>query len=223
MTGALTRRSLRRALRDTASEGFAHFDDALDPAFLRALVRELDGGPSRRMSGSFGKAGVRMEIDGFDVEAPFAGFPALSELASAFASRVRRDGDGIRGLRTWAPNEAGVARYRSGSVGVTSHMDGRWYRRLVAVFTLAGSARFEVRASREGEPLERWDARAGTVTLMRAPGLAGARDGRPYHAVHGPPRGTRWSRARPRRPGGPHAQPLPGARAGGGGGTRGGN
>ena len=205
MRSALARRSLRVALRDTASHGFAHVDDLVDPSFLRALVRELDAGPLRRMAGTFGKAGVRMEIDGFDVEGPFAGFPRLSEMASAFRGRVRRDGDGIRGLRTWAPNEAGVARYRSGSVGVTSHMDGRWYRRLVAVFTLAGSARFEVRSSRDGELLERWDARAGTVTLMRGPGLAGVRDGRPYHAVQGPPRGTRWSLALRMRAGGPDA------------------
>ena len=205
MRRALARRSLRVALRDTASQGFAHVDDLVDPSFLRALVRELDAGPLRRMAGTFGKAGVRMEIDGFDVEGPFAGFPRLSELASAFRERVRRDGDGIRGLRTWAPNEAGVARYRSGSVGVTSHMDGRWYRRLVAVFTLAGSARFEVRSSRDGELLGRWDARAGTVTLMRGPGLAGVRDGRPYHAVQGPPRGTRWSLALRMRAGGPDA------------------
>jgi hypothetical protein len=205
VTAVLAWRSIGRALRETASQGFAHVDDLVDPSFLRALVRELDAGPLRRMAGTFGTAGVRMEIDGFDVEAPFEGFPALSELASAFGERVRRDGEGIRGLRTWAPNEAGVARYRSGSVGVTSHMDGRWYRRLVAVFTLAGSARFEVRSSREGDSLERWDARAGTVTLMRGPGLAGVRDGRPYHAVHGPPRGTRWSLALRMRAGGPNA------------------
>jgi hypothetical protein len=63
------------------------------------------------------------------------------------------------------------------------------------VFTLGGSGAFEVRASREGEPLERWQARAGGVTLMRGPGLAGARDGRPYHAVDGPKRGVRCSLA----------------------------
>jgi hypothetical protein len=147
------------------------------------------------MAGTFGAAGVRMEIDVFDLEAPFEDFPLLTELASSFTARVRSDGGEIRGLRTWRPNEAGVAVYRSGSVGVTSHLDGRWYRRLVAVFTVAGSARFEVRSLREGDPLERWDARAGSVTLMRAPGLAGVRDGRPYHAVHGPRRGTRCSLA----------------------------
>jgi hypothetical protein len=195
MTNVLTRRSLRTALRETASNGFAHVDRLVEPPMLRALRRELDAGPLRRMAGTVGKAGVRMEIDGLDLEAPFDGFPALAELAAAFEERVRRDGDGIRGLRTWSPNEAGAARYLPGSVGVTAHMDGRWYRRLVAVFTVAGSARFEVRAAREGRVLERWSASGGSVTLMRGPGLAGVRDGRPYHAVHGPRRGVRWSLA----------------------------
>jgi hypothetical protein len=203
MTSALTRRSLRAALRDTSSNGFAHVDGLVEPTFLRSLALELDAGPLRHMAGTFGKAAVRMEIDGFDLDAPFDGFPTLSELASAFEERVRRDGDGIRGLRTWSPNEAGAARYHPGSVGVTSHMDGRWYRRLVAVFTVAGSARFEVRAFREGEVLERWNAAAGSVTLMRGPGLGGVRDGRPYHAVHGPSRGVRWSVALRMRSGAP--------------------
>jgi hypothetical protein len=85
--------------------------------------------------------------------------------------------------------------YRPGSVGITAHLDGRWYRRLVAVFTLTGTARFEIRAGREGELLEAWQAGAGGVALMRGPGLAGARDGRPFHAVHGPRRGVRCSLA----------------------------
>ena len=195
MSAPLVRRSLSPALRRVAGRGFAHVDGLVSEAFLRGLRREVEGGPLRRMAGTFGAAGVRMEIDGYDLEAPFEGFPLLTELASSFTARVRSDGGEIRGLRTWRPNEAGVAVYRSGSVGVTSHLDGRWYRRLVAVFTVAGSARFEVRSSREGSLLERWDARAGSVTLMRAPGLAGVRDGRPYHAVHGPRRGTRCSLA----------------------------
>jgi alkylated DNA repair dioxygenase AlkB len=108
---------------------------------------------------------------------------------------VRSDGASVRGLATWSPNEAGVGVYRPGSIGVTAHMDGRWYRRLVAVFTLVGVARFEIRAAREGEPVETWDARAGGVVFLRGPGLAGARDGRPYHVVQGPKRGVRCSLA----------------------------
>ena len=193
MSPALSRRSLAPALRSTAERGFAHLDDVLEPGFRRRLWAEIRSGPLRRMEGTFGAAGVRMQIDGFDVTEPFEGFPHLRELRDAFAERVRSHGSGIRGLGTWLPNEAGIGIYHPGWVGVTSHLDGRWYRRLVAVFTIVGSAPFEVLASREGEVLERWDAGTGGLTLMRGPGLAGSRDGRPYHAVEGPRRGVRCS------------------------------
>jgi hypothetical protein len=193
VSAGLSRRSLTPALRSTAERGYAHLDGVLDPAFARALWREIRSGPLRRMEGTFGAAGVRMQIDGFDVTDPFEGFPRLRELRDAFAERVRAQGAGIRGLATWRPNEAGIGVYRPGWVGVTSHLDGRWYRRLVAVFTVVGSAPFQVLASRAGEPLEAWDARSGGLTLMRGPGLAGLRDGRPYHAVAGPRRGVRCS------------------------------
>lgn len=186
---------LSDALQRTASEGFGHLDGVLTERYREVLWHEIESGPMRRMAGTFGTAGVRMEIDGFDVESPFEGFPLVAELAATLAERVRSEGAAVRGLATWRPNEAGVGVYRPGSVGVTAHMDGRWYRRLVAVFTLVGAARFEVRAARDGEPIEAWDARAGGVTFMRGPGLAGARDGRPYHAVHGPKRGVRCSLA----------------------------
>jgi hypothetical protein len=191
------------ALRRTAAEGFARVDGVLEDSFRRALWREIQAGPLRRMAGTFGRAGVRMEIDGFDVEAPFEGFAATAALAAAFGERVRNDGRGVRGLATWDPNEAGVGIYRPGSVGITAHLDGRWYRRLVAVFTVVGSAPFEIRVSREGELVDAWVARPGGVTLMRGPGLGGARDGRPFHAVAGPRRGIRCSLALRMRVGGP--------------------
>jgi hypothetical protein len=175
--------------------GFAHADGVLDEGFRRALLHEVRAGPFRQMAGTFGKASVRMEIDGYDLAAPFEGFPRVLELAEVVAARVHAEGEGIRGLATWRPNEAGVGLYAPGSLGITSHLDGRWYRRLVIVFTLAGSARFVVRASREGEILEAWDARAGGVTFMRGPGLAGARDGRPFHSVAGPRGAIRCSLA----------------------------
>jgi hypothetical protein len=186
---------LADALRRTAAAGFAHVDDVVEPAFARALWSEIRRGPLRTMSGTFGAAGVRMETQGFDVVAPFSGFTLIDALAGAIEARVREDGAGVRGLRTWRPNEAGIGVYRPGSVGVTAHLDGKWYRRLVVVITVVGSAPFEIRASREGEVLDAWTARAGGATLMRGPGLAGNRDGRPYHAVHGPARGVRCSLA----------------------------
>jgi len=184
MSGALRRRSFGPALRRTEAQGFAHLDDVIEPALRRALWRELRSGPLRPMEGSFGR--VRMQISGFDVAEPMDAFPRLAELRDAVTQRVRRDGADIRGLATWRPNEAGVGVTRPGQTGITAHLDGRWYRRLIAVVTVVGSARFEVTATREGPVIEGWQAGPGGVTLMRGPGLAGRRDGRPFHRI-GPP------------------------------------
>jgi hypothetical protein len=191
MSGVLRRGSLRPALRRTAELGFAHVDDVVEPAFLRSLWRELSAGPLRPMEGSFGR--VRMQIRGFDVDEPMDGFPLLRELRDSLAERVRRDGAGIRGLSTWRPNEAGVGVTAPGQLGITAHLDGRWYRRLVAVVTVVGSARFEVLAAREGPIVEGWQARAGAIAFLRGPGLGGVRDGRPFHRILPPRRGVRCS------------------------------
>jgi len=182
---------LRRPLRATAERGYAHVSQAIDASFLRKLWRELESGPFQRFEGSFGL--VRQEIDGYDVLDPMELFPLVAELRDELAGLLRRHGRGIRGLATWWPNEAGVARYHPGSIGITPHLDGKWYRRLVAVVTVHGTAPFSVCRDRDGEVLERWDAGPGSLTLMRGPGLAGSRDGRPFHTVQGPRRGTRCS------------------------------
>ena len=191
MSGALRRRSFGPALRRTATDGFAHLDDVVEPAMLRALWRELGTGPLRPMEGSFGP--VRMQIAGFDVAHPMDGFPHLAELRDAVVERVRRDGAGIRGLATWRPNEAGIGVTEPGQIGITAHLDGKWYRRLVAVVTVVGSARFEVAGARDGPVVAGWQAGSGGIALMRGPGLAGRRDGRPFHRIGPPSRGVRCS------------------------------
>jgi hypothetical protein len=187
------RLSLRRVLRDAASRGFAYVPDALDPVFRRSLDREIDAGPWQRFEHDHGT--VRMQIEGFDVVLPADAFPAISLLRDELERTVRRDGDAIRGLATWRPNEAGAVRYRPGAMGITAHMDGKWYRRLVVVVTVRGTAPFSVHETRGGPALDTWTATAGGLTLMRAPGLAGVRDGRPFHSIPGPERGTRISLA----------------------------
>ena len=183
--------SIRDALAETAARGWAYVGDALEPSFVRALDREIDAGPWQRFEHDEGA--VRMRIEGFDVDARMAGFPAIATLREDLQALVRRDGDGIRGLATWGPNEAGAVRYRPGAMGITAHMDGKWYRRLVVVLTVRGSAPFSVHETRGGPAVATWTARAGGMTLMRAPGLAGFRDGRPFHSIPGPRRGTRIS------------------------------
>jgi hypothetical protein len=182
---------LRPALRLTAERGYAHLSDALDERFRRALSREVARGSFQRFEGAFGQ--VRQEIEGYDVPDPMDAFPRLSELRDELAEAVRAGGRRIRGLATWWPNEAGVARYRPGSIGITPHLDGKWYRRLVIVVTVEGSAPFTVCRDRAGEVIERWIAAPGGLTLLRGPGLLGVRDGRPFHTVQGPRRGRRVS------------------------------
>jgi hypothetical protein len=65
----------------------------------------------------------------------------------------------------------------------------------VVVVTVRGTAPFSVHETREGPAVATWTANAGGMTLMRAPGLAGVRDGRPFHSIPGPKDGTRVSLA----------------------------
>jgi hypothetical protein len=172
--------------------GHARIPDAIDPSFLRALRRELDAGPFRRFEESFGS--VRQQIEGYDVVLPSATFPFLDTLSRELGHRVRAEGRDVRGLATWRPNEVGIARYVPGSVGITPHLDGKWYRRLVVVATVYGRARFAICGSRDpADVLDAWTSAPGDLVLMRGPGLGGARDGRPFHLVEGPRRGPRLS------------------------------
>jgi hypothetical protein len=180
------------ALRRCAATGHARVERAVDLAFLRELRAEVDAGPYRRFRESFGA--VRQQIDGFDVALPAAGFPLLTALGRELAAAVRSQGRAIRGLATWRPNEVGIARYVPASIGITPHLDGRWYRRVVAVVTVHGRARFAICGSRDpGDVVETWTAAPGDLVLMRGPGLAGHRDGRPFHLVEGPRTGERLS------------------------------
>jgi hypothetical protein len=183
---------LRGALRACATIGHARVASALSIDFLRRLRAEIDTGPFHPFGESFGP--VRQQIDGYDVRIPASGFPLLTALCRDLRDAVRSQGRGVRGLATWAPNEVGVAHYVPGSIGITPHMDGKWYRRIVIVATVYGRSPFAICGSRDPQDIvERWIARRGDLVLMRGPGLAGARDGRPFHLVEGPRPGERLS------------------------------
>ena len=183
---------LRSALVDCARRGHARATGAVTTPFLTSLREELDAGPFRPFRESFGP--VRQQIDGYDVALPDPSFPVLATLCRALRDVVHDHGAGIRGLATWTPNEVGIAHYVPGSIGITPHMDGRWYRRLVIVATVYGRAPFAICGSRDpSDVVERWVSAPGDLVLMRGPGLAGHRDGRPFHLVGGPRRGERLS------------------------------
>jgi hypothetical protein len=186
------KRDLARALKLCSDQGFAPLSCAIDQHVLRELRVEVDAGPFRPFGESFGP--VRQQIDGYDVSIPSRAFPVLTALCRGLRDAVRDAGRDVRGLATWTPNEVGIAHYVPGSIGITPHMDGKWYRRLVVVLTVYGRASFAICGSRDPDDvLERWSAGPGHVVLMRGPGLAGHRDGRPFHLVGGPRRGERLS------------------------------
>ncbi len=125
---------------------------------------------------------VRQETE-VSVVRDLRGLPALAELVRDFAARVRSHGGEIRGLATYVPNEIHLQRYRPGSLGITPHLDGKRYRRLVAFFTVRGSAYLSVLRERAGEEIASFSIGPGSLVLLRAPGLGGLRDGRPFHAI----------------------------------------
>lgn len=181
--------NLRPALQRTAVEGAAHVPGTLDPAFLRALHRGVEERAFEPAPVAVGP--VRQETE--TTEAAPGAIPQAELLRDAFAAMARSHGRGIRGLATWRPNEVVIQRYRPGALGITPHLDGKRFRRLVAVFTTSGSARFAVCRDRAGEVVAEWEAGPGSLVLLRGPGLSGHRDGRPFHLVDGPRRGWRYS------------------------------
>lgn len=183
---------LRDALVACATMGHGRVTSAISTGVLRRLRTEIERGHFRPFGESFGE--VRQQIDGYDVSVPASGFPLLTALCLDLRDVVRSQGRDVRGLASWAPNEVGVTHYIPGSIGITPHKDGKWYRRMVVVATLYGRAPFAICASRDPDDIvERWIAEPADLVLMRGPGLAGARDGRPFHLVEGPRRGERLS------------------------------
>lgn len=179
------------ALERTARDGAAFAPRALAEGFRRRLQEEIEGAPFRPLPEEIGP--VRQETEAVELRVPLRGYPAVEELRRALTRAVRQGGRGIRGLATWRPNEVSVQRYRGGSMGITPHLDGKRYRRLIAVFTTKGRARFALCRDRAGEVVMEWETTPGSLVLLRGPGLAGLRDGRPLHQVTGPGSGWRYS------------------------------
>jgi hypothetical protein len=183
------RARLGAAYRRTARGGAAFVPGAVDLRLLARLGDELEGLPFEPAPRVVGE--VRQETEGVSLPRGLAGHPATRELRDALVGAARTSG--VRGLRTWVPDDVEVQRYEPGALGITAHRDGKRFRRLVAVVTVRGSARFAIRAERHGDIVAEWEVGPGDLVLLRGPGLAGARDGRPFHEVSGPRDGVRSS------------------------------
>ena len=78
-----------------------------------------------------------------------------------------------------------IQRYPAGSRGIGIHRDGKRYKHIVVIITLAGQSRLFSTASRTGEIRQRIDDRPGRLVLLSADGFAGRynEDARPLHGV----------------------------------------
>ena len=100
-------------------------------------------------------------------------FAAGSELAhNPFETRFQFD-------------DFAIQRYPAGSRGIGIHRDGKRYKHIVVIITLAGQSRLFSTASRTGETRQRIDDRPGRLVLLSADGFAGRydEDSRPLHGV----------------------------------------
>ena len=78
-----------------------------------------------------------------------------------------------------------IQRYPAGSRGIGIHRDGKRYKHIVVIITLAGRSRLFSTACRTGETRSRIDDRPGRLVLLSADGFAGRydEDSRPLHGV----------------------------------------
>jgi hypothetical protein len=180
-----------RPLEALRSAGAAFIPHALSDQFRQQLQRDIEDGPFERLPDRIGP--VRQEADLFVVTDAMTAHPALARLRAQFVTRLRQDGPQLAGLRRWWPNEAYVQRYEPGALGVSPHLDSKRFAVLVAIFTTEGSARFALCQDRAGAIIQAWDAGPGSLALLRGPGLLDAEDQRPFHTVHGPTAGRRFS------------------------------
>ncbi|MFC5063373.1 hypothetical protein [Actinomycetospora atypica] len=180
-------RDLGAVLHRTVRDGAAHEAGVVPGVLRRAVLDELAAGafvPLPPVEGPFGvrQEGEHLVLTGAEIDR----WPAVRSLHAAVVAAVHEHTAEIDGLAEWHPDEITVQRYLPGSSGISVHRDGRRHRGLVAILTLEGSARLRQCSDREGTTVRSFDADAGSLVVLRGPGLAGVEDDRPLHAVDGP-------------------------------------
>ena len=157
----------------------------LDEGFRMALLKEAESyvyEPEDEIVGS-GDRIVRQQLSSFN---DFPGGSRYPLLRDSFQTLIERC---LAGLEPYPFQTAlnfdsmVLQRYEQGSLGITPHRDRLSFINLVCVFVISGRGRFYVCSDRSGRDAKEIDASPGNVILMRAPGLFGAEDDRPFHYV----------------------------------------
>ncbi len=157
----------------------------LEEDFRVALLKEAEGYAYQREDEIVGSGDrvVRQQVSSFD------GFPEDSSYILLKDSFEELLGQRLAELEAYPFetalnfNSTVLQRYEEGSLGITPHKDGLSYINLVCVFVIGGRGRFYVCSDRSGRDAKEVDASPCNVILIRAPGLFGAEDNRPFHYV----------------------------------------
>jgi hypothetical protein len=182
---------LRPALETVRMHGAAFIEHALSDPFLDQLRADTDAVPYEPLPAQEGRARQQGEIHA--VHGTTSSYSTIDRLRAALVKLVHTHGAAILGCSDWQPNATTIQRYQPGALGITPHLDLKRYHYLVAIVTAAGSAAFTICKNRAGDPLTTWAAAAGSLVILRAPGLDHNDDGRPLHTVSGPEQGHRVS------------------------------
>lgn len=179
-----TNLNTERLLEELSSVG-ATSVRLLEEDFRVALLKEAEGytyQPEDEIVGS-GDRVVRQQVSSFD------GFPEDSSyilLKDSFEELLEQRLAELEAYPFETAlnfNSMVLQRYEEGSIGITPHKDGLSYINLVCVFVIGGRGRFYVCSDRSGRDTKEVDASPCNVILMRAPGLFGAEDNRPFHYI----------------------------------------
>ena len=124
----------------------------------------------------------------FDVCFPAPRIGAFDDLAAGLESGLFTAGAALAENPFENPvkfDDFAIQRYPAGSRGIGIHRDGKRYKHIVVIITLAGQSRLFSTASRTGETRQRIDDRPGRLVLLSADGFAGRydEDARPLHGV----------------------------------------
>jgi hypothetical protein len=175
---------IERVLEELSSVG-ATSVRLLEEGFRVALLKEAqdyDYQPEDEVVGS-GDRVVKQQVSSFD---DFPEDSAYVPLKTSFQELLEQR---LAQLGTYPFetalnfNSMVLQRYEEGSLGITPHKDGLSYINLVCVFVIGGRGRFYICSDRSGRDAKEVDASPGNAILMRAPGLFGAEDNRPFHYV----------------------------------------
>jgi hypothetical protein len=157
----------------------------LDEDFRVTLLEEAEGynyKPEDEIVGS-GDRLVRQQISSFDDLPAGSAYVLLKNSFQDLLERCLADIGSYPFETALNFNSMVLQRYEKGSIGITPHRDGLSYVNLVCVFVIGGRGRFYVCPDRSGRNAKEIDASPGNVILMRAPGLFGFEDSRPFHYV----------------------------------------